>query len=130
VIRTVRHAGILHFVVDSTDGTRGLLPEWMTEPSAASLPLVETPTLPVAALQALRATIDGRPLSFVPFNRTQEIGGNVDATPEPSTRSSTSSGKAGRARKAATRRPGEDGRSIEAAPERVRSGPDGDEAGQ
>jgi hypothetical protein len=32
VVRAVRHAGILHFVIDSLDGTRGLLPEWMTNP--------------------------------------------------------------------------------------------------
>jgi len=30
VVRAVRHAGVLHFVIDSADGTRGLLPEWMT----------------------------------------------------------------------------------------------------
>jgi hypothetical protein len=42
VVRTVQHAGTVHFVIDLADGTRGLLPEWMTEPSAANLPLVET----------------------------------------------------------------------------------------
>jgi hypothetical protein len=112
VVRTMRHAGILHLVVDAADGTRGLLPEWMTEPNAASLPLVETPTLPVAALQALRATIDGSILSSVSPNRTQEIGDNVGATPKSPTRPSASSGNRRRARKIATRHPSDEVRTA------------------
>jgi hypothetical protein len=51
VVRAVRHAGILHFVIDSLDGTRGLLPEWMTNPTAAELPLVEAARPSLAALR-------------------------------------------------------------------------------
>ncbi|MEA2728779.1 MAG: hypothetical protein QOF70_3254, partial [Acetobacteraceae bacterium] len=35
VVREVHHAGSRHFVIESPDGTRGLLPEWMTELSSA-----------------------------------------------------------------------------------------------
>ena len=44
---------MLHFVVLQPDGTLGLLPAWMTESAAASLPLVQCPALPLTALRAL-----------------------------------------------------------------------------
>ncbi len=53
VLRTVRHAGMAHFVIDSADDTRSLLPKWMTEPHAASLPLVESATLSLQASESL-----------------------------------------------------------------------------
>ena len=52
VVRTVQHGGTVHFVIDWPDGTRGMLPEWMTEPWAASLPIVETAPLSLSALRA------------------------------------------------------------------------------
>ena len=79
VVRTVHHAGVLHFVIDSADGTRGLLPEWMTNPTAAKLPLVEAARLSLAALRDLRVTIDGPLLSSSTLSITQEIGGHVGA---------------------------------------------------
>jgi hypothetical protein len=69
VVRTVQHAGTVHFVIDLADGTRGLLPEWMIEPSAANLPLVEVATLSLSALRAVRTTIDGCLLSWRVCNR-------------------------------------------------------------
>ena len=81
--REVHHAGSLHFVIDSSDGTRGLLPEWMTELSSANLPLVEAPVLPLAALLDLRATIDSALLSSASYS-TRENGSNVGASNEPS----------------------------------------------
>jgi hypothetical protein len=104
VIRTVQHAGMLHFVIDSPDGTRGLLPEWMTASSAAELPLVKAPTLSLAALRALRATIDGLPLSSaVKLNSAQEIDGHVDATPGSAARLATPCRTISRPRKAPAR---------------------------
>src|SRR6202030_481331 len=88
VLRTVRHAGMAHFVIDSADGTRSLLPKWMTESHAASLPLVESATLSLQALQDLRATIDGCPLSSASVNSTQEIDNHGGASLESPTRSS------------------------------------------
>jgi hypothetical protein len=76
----VHHAGVLHFVIDLADGTRGLLPEWMADPNAAKLPLVEAATLSLSALRNLRATLDGRLLSSASFNNTQEIAPEVQET--------------------------------------------------
>ena len=128
VVRTVQHAGTVHFVIDLPDGARGLLPKWMTEPSAANLPLVETATLSLSAIRAVRATIDGRLLSCAPFNRTQERGGYVGATPEPATRPSTSGSNVHGPRVAVPCHPVDDCRSAKAAPERVRHRHSNDEA--
>ena len=130
VVRTVHHAGVLHFVVDSVDGTRSLLPEWMTEPNAAKLPLVEAATLSLAALRALRAMIDGRPLSYASFTNAEEIGSHVGATSGSPTRPPRPGGTGCPPENAAARNPSDGHRSVEAAPERVRSGSDGGEAGQ
>jgi hypothetical protein len=81
VVREVHHAGRLHFVIDSPDGTRGLLPEWMTELSSANLPHVEAPVLSLAALLDLRATID-RGLLFSALCSTRENGSDVGASSE------------------------------------------------
>jgi len=37
VVRRLQHAGSFHFVIEQPDGTRALLPAWMTEPWAAQL---------------------------------------------------------------------------------------------
>jgi len=80
VERTVQHAGQLHFTIDLPDGARGLLPAWMTEPGAASCPLVDLPKLPIATLQALRLLIDAQPLSSASSNESQQDGGDVEPT--------------------------------------------------
>ncbi len=58
MLRTAHHAGARHFAVEMPDGTHSLLPEWMTAPASANLALVDTPTLTLAALQALRVAIN------------------------------------------------------------------------
>jgi hypothetical protein len=121
VVRTVQHAGAVHFVIDLADGTRGLLPEWMSEPSAANLPLVETATLSLSALRDVRATIDGCLLSCAPLNGMQERGRYVGATPESATGSSTSDNNVPGPRVVVPCHPVNDYRSAKAAPERVRN---------
>ena len=54
----------VHFVIEQPDGTRALLPAWMTEPWAAQLAIVEMPRLTLEALFTLRSTIDGALLSL------------------------------------------------------------------
>ena len=49
-----------YVIVDQLDGTRALLPIWMTLPEAASLLLVELPRLPLESLRGLRAMVDGQ----------------------------------------------------------------------
>jgi hypothetical protein len=126
VVRAVHHGGALHFIVDCADGTRSLLPQWMTEPSAASLPLVEIPTLPVAVLKALRVTINARLLSSASFEERQEVGGYVDATPKSSTGSVVQGRHRCRARKTSPRHSNAGRQFTEAAPERVRPGIEGE----
>ena len=54
VVRCLQHGGSGHFVIDQPDGTRGLLPAWMTEPRAGQLATTEVPLLALEALRALR----------------------------------------------------------------------------
>jgi hypothetical protein len=128
VVRSVQHAGTMHFVIDLADGTRGLLPEWMTEPNAANLPLVETATLSLSALRAVRATINGCLLSCASFNGTQKRGTYVGATPESATGPSTSGSDVHGPRVVVPGHPVDDCRSAKAAPERVRNRRNDDEA--
>ena len=58
VIRRYTHAHQPHFIVDAPDNDRTLLPAWMTEPWAATLPLLEVPRLSIDALGALSRLID------------------------------------------------------------------------
>jgi hypothetical protein len=129
VVRTVHHAGVLHFVIDLADGTRGLLPEWMADQNAAKFPLVEAVTLSLAALRDLRATLDGHLLSSASFSNTQEIGSHVGPTPGLPTRPSASGSNVRRPRKASTRSPRNGCRSAQTTPERVRPGNGEDETG-
>ena len=77
IVRTVHHAGSLHFTVDLPDGTRGLLPAWMTEPEAAGLSLVDMPQ--VAAWRATRASdpVDSPLLSSGAFQCEREDRSDV-----------------------------------------------------
>src|ERR1700752_3886185 len=63
VVRRLHHGGNVHFVIEQPDGTRALLPAWMTEPWAAQLTIIERPRLTLEALHALRSAIDGALLS-------------------------------------------------------------------
>jgi hypothetical protein len=84
-VRCLQHGGSAHFVIDQPDGTRGLLPVWMTEPSAAQLMMTEVPRLALDALRALRSVVDGALLSLSssrtgedspPMNKDFLRGGN------------------------------------------------------
>src|ERR1700733_5252777 len=127
VVRTVQHAGTVHFVIDLADGTRGLLPGWMTEKSAANLPFVEAATLSLSALRAIRTTIDGCLLFCAPFNETHERGRYVGATTESATGPSTSDNNAHGPRVVIPCHPVDDCRSAKAAPERVHNRRSNDE---
>jgi len=58
VIRCLKYANVPHFVIQSPDRCHALLPVWMTERYAGSLPLVETPRLSIDALRALCCLIN------------------------------------------------------------------------
>jgi len=64
VIRCLKYANVPHFVVQGPDGCSALLPVWMTERYAASLPLVETPRLSIDALRALSCLINAQASSL------------------------------------------------------------------
>lgn len=78
VVRSGQHGGHRHLTVDFPDDTRGLLPAWMTEPGAASFPLVDLPKLPITTLRDLRVLIDSRPLSSASLNESRENRINVE----------------------------------------------------
>jgi hypothetical protein len=54
-VRGLQHGGSVHFVIEQPDGTRALLPAWMTEPLAAQFTIIEMPRLTLEALYALRS---------------------------------------------------------------------------
>ena len=45
-------------MIEQPDGTLAHLPAWMTLPTAAALPVVDTPRLPIACLRELRSILD------------------------------------------------------------------------
>jgi hypothetical protein len=53
-----RRGGEYSYVVTLPDGTKSEIPEWMTGPGAAEGSVVDSPTLSVSALQALRRLVD------------------------------------------------------------------------
>ena len=119
VVREVHHAGRQHFVINSPDGTRGLLPKWMTEPSSANLLLVEGPVLPLVALRDLRATIDRALLSSA-LCSTRENGSDVGASSELPAGPPSPGDDGSRTRKVGTRNPSDSHQPLEATPDRVR----------
>jgi len=60
VRRRVTHAGQVHYSIEGPDKHPVLLPAWMTESSAAALPIVEAPRLPLDALRALYGLIEAQ----------------------------------------------------------------------
>jgi len=76
--RRVTYGGASHFHVCGPDHHGLLLPGWMTEPSAAALPVVDMPRLPLDALRALRGLIDAQP-SALPFVTNRMRGDKNDA---------------------------------------------------
>ena len=84
VLRRLRYADCPHFVIEQPGGSRLLLPAWMTEHHAATLPLVAVPRLSFDCLRELRHLIEAQRLS----SRQMAMGfGDVIAEPhEPVSR--------------------------------------------
>ena len=80
VLRRVLHGARVHFVIEQPDGCRVLLPAWMTETSAAAMPMVEVPRLSLDALRELRGLIDAQRVSSSPSSETTPTGGGDDGT--------------------------------------------------
>ena len=80
VLRRVLHGARVHFVIEQPDGCRVLLPAWMTETSAAAMPMVEVPRLSLDALRELRGLIDAQRVSSSPSSETTRTGGGDDGT--------------------------------------------------
>ena len=80
VFRRVLHGARVHFVIEQPDGCRVLLPAWMTETSAAAMPMVEVPRLSLDALRELRGLIDAQRVSSSPSSETTRTGGGDDGT--------------------------------------------------
>ena len=78
--RRLIHGSRLHFVIEQPDGCRVLLPAWMTENSAATLPMVAAPRVSLDALRELRGLIDAQRLSSSPSSETNRMGGGDDGT--------------------------------------------------
>lgn len=81
VLRRVLHGARVHYVIEQPDGCRVLLPAWMTETSAAAMPMVEVPRLSLDALRELRGLIDAQRVSSSPSSETTRTGGGDDGTP-------------------------------------------------
>jgi len=58
VLGRKRELGGDYLIVEQGDGTRSLLPMWMTSPDAATFPLVESPRFPIEALRRLGLLVD------------------------------------------------------------------------
>jgi hypothetical protein len=107
VLRRVLYAEHVHFVIEQADGSRVLLPEWMTEPWAATLPVVDVPGLSLDALRALCRLINANRVVSSPSSTanhrgsdaaadtmaaTQFVGACTEDEPASATRSSKSRG--------------------------------------
>jgi len=79
-LRRLVHGSRLHFVIEQPDGCRVLLPAWMTESSAAALPMVEVPRLTLDSLRELRGLIDAQRVSSSPSSEATRTGGGDDGT--------------------------------------------------
>ena len=58
VLGRKRELGGDYLIVEQGDGTRSLLPMWITSPDAATFPLVEFPRLSIEALRKLGFLVD------------------------------------------------------------------------
>jgi hypothetical protein len=96
VVRRLQHGGSSHFVIQQPDGTRTLLPAWMTEPWAAQIAIVKTPRLTLEALFTLRRTIDGALLSLSPATLMRGECNDQPTSQPPTTRSTRFHGQCAR----------------------------------
>ena len=87
VVRCRTYAHQSHFVIDAPDNYRILLPAWMTEPWAATLPLLEVPRLSIDALRALSRLIDAHRSSSSSATSRIDGGDHEPTSPVVPTRS-------------------------------------------
>src|SRR5215470_7399236 len=87
VVRCRTYAHQSHFVIDAPDNYRILLPAWMTEPCAATLPLLEVPRLSIDALRALSRLIDAHRSSSSSATSRIDGGDHEPTSPVVPTRS-------------------------------------------
>src|ERR1700730_1561134 len=129
--RRVIRGGRLHYAIEQTNGCRVLLPAWMTESGAATLPMVEVPRLSLASLRELRGLVDAQGVSSLPSSRTTRPAGGDDGT--VCTMATTRSARAcyDRASAAATRSDDAQGarESTKAPDQRMRRHPRKNEGG-
>ena len=118
VVRRLQHGGSMHFAIDQPDGTRGLLPAWMTEPWAQQLPVTEVPRLALEALRALRSIVDGALLSLS-SSATKEGDNDERGGPTPAARSAHACGQGALGGPGLTGDPSGSDAAAEAADDRV-----------
>jgi len=119
VVRRLQHGGSMHFAIDQPDGTRGLLPAWMTEPWAQQLPVTEVPRLALEALRALRSIVDGALLSLS-SSATKEGDNDERGGPTPAARSAHAGAQGARSGSDLSGNPGGSDATAETADDRVR----------
>jgi hypothetical protein len=91
-IRRRKYANLSHLVIDGPDTHRALLPAWMADPYAATLPIVDVPRLSIDPLWALCRLIDS--LRSLLSAANQLGGGDREAKPtDASTRSAVHQGE-------------------------------------
>ena len=94
VTRCVTHAGQAHYSIQAPDKHPALLPAWMTESFAATLPIVEVPHLPLEALRALCGLIEAQCLPPSSGMIRVDGGNSGPASTMATTRSSDARGSA------------------------------------
>jgi hypothetical protein len=98
VARRLQHGGSVHFVIEQPDGTRALLPAWMTEPWAAQFTIIEMPRLTLEALHALRSVINGALLSSSSSSKMRGECDDGATSRPPAARSARARGQRARAK--------------------------------
>ena len=97
MVRRLHHGGSVHFVIEQPDGTRSLLPAWMTEPWAAQLTIFEKPRLTLEVLHALHSAINGALLSLSPCSMMRGKCDDGATSRPPAARSARARGQRARA---------------------------------
>lgn len=122
--RRVVHAGRIHFVIEQPDGCRVLLPAWMSESWAATLPTIEVPRLSLDALRELRGLVDAQVVSSSSSSKMIRTAGDGDAErPTATTRSIRAHNKRNSPPSARSHRSRGDRKSTQATDKRVQRRP-------
>jgi hypothetical protein len=74
VLRRITYADGVHFIIEQPDGSRLVIPGWMTEFWAATLPMVDIPRLSLATLEELRRIVEISHLPSSPSSKTNQRG--------------------------------------------------------